>query len=260
MIFKKIQTSTAIIIGALLVTISCDENANVPKPTSPASASQAGAGNSAARLTNYTVDGTEGDPIAIDVATRWISNYMNQNLGKINAHFFGRKVLEKMLALNGSMGVRFYRSLDDVGNSVVFATGADSKGQDFTSNYKIRGRNSSVALNVTASAVNTFDLSDADSTTTDTTTLWKNNYNLANPSGIQAHFFGYQLLKQILSQNGCVGIRCYEAHNDAGVQQLLLIGVTSDGKNILPQGSTGARVDDGGTVGDASLPCPSYCS
>jgi len=260
MISKKLQTSIAIMFGALLVTMSCDENSSLPKPTNVSSGSQIKAGNSGARLTNYTFDGTEGGPITLDVATRWISNYTNKNLGRLTAHFFGRKTLEKMLATTGSMGIRFYYSVDDFGNSVVFATGADGKGKDFISDYNMRGKNSSAALNVAASLVNTLSLTDADSTTIVITNKWKDNYNAIKPDGIQAHFFGFEIIKQILSATGCVGIRCYYALDDSGVQQLLLIGTTTDGKNILPTSLTGGRTAEDGTIGDISYPCPTHCN
>ena len=257
---KKLQTSIAIIFGALLVTMSCNENSNLPKPFNASSASQTKTGNLGARVTNYTFDGTEGGAISLDVATRWISNYTNQNLGKVTAHFFGRKALEKMLNANGSMGVRFYYSVDDKGYSAVFATGADNKGNDFVSNYKARGKNSSAVLGVTASLITTFSSTDADSTTTEVTSKWKSNYNAINPNGVQAHFFGFEIIRQILSATGCTGIRCYFALNDSGVQQLLLIGVTSGGQNILPKSLIGGRTADDGTIADLSITCPTECS
>jgi len=260
MTLKKLQTSIAIIFGAMLVTVSCDENSNLPKPANASSASQTKTGNSTARIANYTFDGTEGGAITLDVASRWISNYTNQNFGKLTAHFFGRKVLEKMLATENSMGIRFYYSVDDSGNPVVFATGADGNGNDFSSNYKMRGKNSSVLLKEAASLTYSLTQTDADSTTVIVTNKWKNNYNSINPTGIQAHFFGFEILKQILSSSGCVGIRCYYALNDSGVQQRLLVATTSDGKNILPTSLTGGRTADDGTIGDLSFTCPTRCS
>lgn len=257
---KKFKTSIAIIFGALLVTMSCDENSNLPRPNNGSSASQLKTGNLGARVTNYTFDGTEGGAISLDVATRWISNYTNQNLGKLTAHFFGRKALEKMLDTKGSMGIRFYYSVDDKGYSAVFATGADDKGNDFISNYKARGKNSPAVLDVAASLVTTFSSTDADSTTTDITNKWKSNYTAINPDGVQAHFFGFEIIRQILSATGCTGIRCYYALNDSGVQQLLLIGVTSGGQNILPKSITGGRTADDGTIADLSHMCPTECS
>jgi hypothetical protein len=258
MTLKNYQSTIAIVISALLMTTSCDENSNLPKPAkTTGSQTQA---TSSARLANYTFDGTEGGAITLDVAGRWINNYVNQSLGNLTAHFIGQKALQKMLAQNGSMGIRFYYSIDDSGNPVVFATGADGNGQDFSSAYGQHGKNSSVDLNVKASASALFSSIDADSVILDTSKRWRSNYTTANPSGIQAHFFGFEIIKQILAATGCVGIRCYYALNDVGVQQLLLVGVTSSGQNILPVSPLGGRTADDGTIADLSVTCPTVCS
>jgi hypothetical protein len=258
---KKYQSPLIVVFGALLMTTSCDKNADLVKPANSSSASQTSGKNSADRIANYTLDGTEGDPISLDVATRWIANYTNQNGGKVTGQFFGARALQKMLSQNGSMGIRFYYSLDGSNNSVVVATAANGTGQDFSSSFKTKARNSSIAFDATSSTLTAMSTTDTDSVSTDVSTNWKGNYVQANPSGIQAHFFGYQLITQILSQTGCIGIRCYYALNDSGVQQLLLVGVTNNGQNILPQSLSAGRTTGGdGTVGDMSLPCPTYCS
>lgn len=258
MTLKKHQSTAALLIGSLLMIMSCDENSTVPNSDKLKTTSQSKATTNA-RIANYSFDGTEGGEITLDVAARWIGNYANQNLGRITAHFVGRKALEKMLSKTGSMGIRFYYSLDDAGNPIVFATGADGKGQDFSSDYRVKGKNSSFQLDVKATAF-TLTESDADSMEIPAAKHWIDNYNLGNPTGVQAHFFGYQIIKQILSENGCVGLRCYYALNDAGIQQLLLIGVTSTGQNILPLSSFGGRTEDDGTIADLSYICPTHCS
>jgi hypothetical protein len=257
---KTIKTSIAMMIGALLVTMSCDDNSKLVTPQKGASASQTSTSNSGARVGNYTFDGTEGGAITLDMATRWITNYTNQNSGKITAQFFGRQTLEKMLAAKGSMGIRFYYTVDDAGNAVVSATGADVNGNDFTSNFKAHARNSSVAIKATALMASSLSTTQSDSVTTTIINRWRTNYTSANPNGVHAHFFGFEILKQILSANGCVGIRCYYAINDTGVQQLLLIAATKDGVNILPTSLTGGRTADDGTIGDLSAICPWQCS
>jgi hypothetical protein len=255
MIHLKSPSSIAIVLCALLMTISCEQNSNLPKPTDPNATSQNG------MVANYTFDGTEGSPITLDVATGWIANYTNQNQGKFSAHFFGRKTLERMLNMNGSLGIRFYYSLDDSKNSFVLATATDRSGQDFSTSYKMKARVSSIALkDISLSTTALFSGVETDSVATDVSKHWRANYNNSNPKGIQAHFFGFEIIKQILAETGCVGIRCYYALNNAGVQQLLLVGVTSNGQSILPLTLLGGRTADDGTVADASAPCPSYCT
>lgn len=255
---KKQNSTIAIVVSSLLMTMSCNDNSILPASVKLTTAAQAKV-NTNARVANYTFDGTEGDPIPLDVASRWIANYTTANLGALSAHFFGNKTLEKLLAKNGCMGLRFYYSIDESNKSNLLVMGADGRGQDFSSDFRTRGKNSSVVLNIEASSNAIFSGAESDSIVLDTSKQWLAHYNSNNPAGIQAHFFGHQIIKQILSQNGCVGIRCYCALNDAGVQQLLLIGVTSSGQNILPQSLNGGRTTGDGTIADMSLPCPTYC-
>lgn len=253
MTLKKYQTALAIVLGSLLVTMSCNENSNAPSPSNS---------STSARVTNSTFDGTEGDPITLDVATRWIGNYISQNGGAITAHFFGRKVLEKTLAKDGCIGIRFYYSIDNSTKPTTLLIGTGSDGENLGPIHGIRGREAAFALASTTSFDSSLTDIEGDSISRDDSHQWVNNYNQKKPSGIQAHFFGNEIINQILSQTGCIGIRTYYALNDAGVQQLLLVGVTSDGKNILPSTSiTNGRVTDGGgTIADVSTPCPVQCS
>lgn len=89
---------------------------------------------------------------------------------------------------------------------------------------------------------------------------WTANYRgtLESPEEISAHYFGYEIIEQILGESDCVGIRIYYALDDVGEKKLILVGVDSNGENLLP--IVGGRVTDGGPItGDASLPCPTYC-
>lgn len=91
---------------------------------------------------------------------------------------------------------------------------------------------------------------------------WTANFRetLENENEIQAHYFGSEIIQNILSQSNCVGIRVYYALDDNGEKKLLLVGVDSTGENLLPSanGKVGEG-DDGKTVGDYSWPCPDYC-
>jgi len=89
---------------------------------------------------------------------------------------------------------------------------------------------------------------------------WTANYQDTNPEKIKAHFFGSEIIQQILAETGAVGIRIYYALDEKGEQKLLLVGVDSEGNDLLPL--EGASLLDGeeNTIADYSLPCPSYCS
>jgi len=87
---------------------------------------------------------------------------------------------------------------------------------------------------------------------------WAANYRKSNPGETLGHFFGFEIIQQILNQENCVGIRIYYAINDAGEKQLLLVGVDATGENLLPL--EGAKIaDDGDIIADASFPCPNTC-
>lgn len=78
---------------------------------------------------------------------------------------------------------------------------------------------------------------------------WTANYrNSPNAGTIKAHFFGRDILETILAQTDCMGIRIYYALDDAGVQQLVLVGADANEKDQV-----------NGTIADYALPCPMYC-
>lgn len=105
----------------------------------------------------------------------------------------------------------------------------------------------------------TFDGSEGGAISLETFQKWSGNYIQENQDGTQAHFFGREIINQILAEEGCVGIRMYYALDDDGNRQILLVGVDSEGNDLLP--SAGGRIADGGnTVADMSWPCPTYCS
>ena len=81
-----------------------------------------------------------------------------------------------------------------------------------------------------------------------TAAQWTANYRNNQPNGIRAHFFGRDILEKILAQDGCEGIRIYYALNDAGEQQLILVGA-----NANEQDQTN------GTIADFSSVCPNNC-
>ena len=82
----------------------------------------------------------------------------------------------------------------------------------------------------------------------DTAAAWTANYRAANPRKIKAHFFGSVIIKQILAQTGCVGIRCYYALDGNGVQQMIMVGADKDENDLF-----------NGIIAEVSSPCPPYC-
>jgi hypothetical protein len=83
----------------------------------------------------------------------------------------------------------------------------------------------------------------------DTAAEWTANYRKKNPNGIKAHFFGMNIINDILAQDGCVGIRCYYALDEKGVQQMIMVGADKDENDLY-----------NGIIAEVSLPCPPYCA
>jgi len=70
------------------------------------------------------------------------------------------------------------------------------------------------------------------------------NYRTNNPGQRLGHFFGKDILNQILDQNGCMGIRMYYAEDDDGNKELVIVGADAEENDMLD------------LVADISCPCP----
>ncbi len=59
------------------------------------------------------------------------------------------------------------------------------------------------------------------------------DYQVANPTDVKAYYIGRNIIDQILAQPGCVGIKFYNAYNEAGQKTLVYVGVDEAGKSLL---------------------------
>ena len=116
---------------------------------------------------------------------------------------------------------------------------------------------------------------------------WTQNYRHKHPGETISHFFGKDILKKILAQEGCQGIRFYHAHskplngwqrsmvslsnfllkvvgNIEGDKHLIVVGAAADGKDQLNEPAQPLSITETDSttiqkrylVGDQSLPCP----
>ena len=95
---------------------------------------------------------------------------------------------------------------------------------------------------------------------------WTENYRRKNPGETISHFFGKEILENILKQEGCLGIRFYYAHDHEGRRHLVIAGAMSDGsdqinerhheKHHVAPAAPAAPVHKLYEVGDQSMPCP----
>ena len=119
-------------------------------------------------------------------------------------------------------------------------------------------------------------------------TEWTKYHRERTPGGVISQFFGQDILKRILNQPNCIGIRIYYANskplsawqrfvlsvarffagNTEGEVHLIISGVTEYGIDQLPSGTgevaeafslktTAAASSSGSTIlGEQSVPCP----
>jgi hypothetical protein len=58
-------------------------------------------------------------------------------------------------------------------------------------------------------------------------------YRKANTSDVTSYYVGRNILEQVLAQPGCVGIRFYNAYNEAFEKTLVYVGVNASGSDML---------------------------
>lgn len=73
-------------------------------------------------------------------------------------------------------------------------------------------------------------------------------YRDANPGQTLGHYFGRDIIEEILGQTGCVGMRIYYGlEGTSAGKELILVGVNSSGNDLTS-----------GTLGDRSFKSPPY--
>lgn len=65
---------------------------------------------------------------------------------------------------------------------------------------------------------------------------------------VKAQYLGGEAIRKLLDQPGCVGVRIYYAENDEGKPELVIVGVTAEGKDLTD-----------GIILERNMPCPPFC-
>ncbi len=75
--------------------------------------------------------GNEAEEFPLGTAAEWTKNYRDTiEKGDTIAHFFGRNIIEQILAQEGCMGIRIYYALDENGKKQLIIVGADAHEND----------------------------------------------------------------------------------------------------------------------------------
>lgn len=78
-------------------------------------------------------DGTEGEKITLTVASGWTENYRDvMGSGDPKGHFFGKDILNDILAQDGCQGIRIYYGINDDDEKVLILAGAKANEDDIT--------------------------------------------------------------------------------------------------------------------------------
>jgi len=80
---------------------------------------------------------------------------------------------------------------------------------------------------------------------------WTRNFRDGSTSGNNAHFFGREILEQLLSEEGAMGIRFYYGFDDNGDRQLLAVAADAEQNDLL---------ENENIVADDSSCCPPFSS
>lgn len=84
----------------------------------------------------------------------------------------------------------------------------------------------------------------------ETAAEWTANYRAGAASGATlAHFFGKNIILQILDQERCMGIRIYYAKDENGKKQLIIVGADAEENDLYE-----------GIIAERSVLCPPICS
>jgi hypothetical protein len=75
------------------------------------------------------------------------------------------------------------------------------------------------------------------------------NFRQEFPDSIKANAYGKRDMQTLLSQQNCVGFRIYNGLDEKGDQQLVIVGVDSNGDDLYE-----------GVLLDTAQPCPTICS
>lgn len=94
-------------------------------------------------------------------------------------------------------------------------------------------------------------------------TMIKRYENKISEEEARSHFFGRQLIDEVLTLKDCVGLRIFHAENEEGKRELVIVGESGQGKLMLPtegmQPAEAGHPEGYPHVVDNSILCPSAC-
>ena len=190
-----------------------------------------------------------GEKISNETGVRWIQAYRSreQQAGREtplnNYSVSASKIQDLLNSVDGLTGVAFHHALDGDGQHHFVIVPIDESLSLWSSDRD--------KLYIDANT-DTF-------ISKQTAQDWTTNYELANPGEIWFHFFGSGVFEEILAISYFETLLIEPALNDLNLSPQLLLIILNDGglvDGLLEGGRTNEGDESGGTVYDASSPCP----
>lgn len=75
-------------------------------------------------------NGKEAEVFPLDTAAEWTANYRAANPEGRRAHFFGKDIINSIIAQTGCMGIRVYYALDEDGVQQMIMVGVNAEEND----------------------------------------------------------------------------------------------------------------------------------
>lgn len=183
--------------------------------------------------------GNEADPLDLATASEWTARYGQRQPGHLETHFFGRKIIEQILAQPGCMGLRVYYALDPKNNRHLLVVGAEATQDDQLPSQAPPPSGSSKRrqllppIKLELSSPEAIIAQEAGALDLATASEWTARYRQQQPGQLEAYFFGHKIIEQILAQPDCMGLRIYYALDPQDVQHLLIVGFDKNGSDPL---------------------------
>lgn len=77
-------------------------------------------------------NGTEGGEISLQTASAMTAEYRREHPNERLGHFFGREIIERLLAQEGSVGIRMYYGINEEHERELVLVAADRDMNDLT--------------------------------------------------------------------------------------------------------------------------------
>ena len=137
----KISYPKILMLLFVLSIISCEDKLDKNSESGDAlsfknslSASQgkvANTVNGLAIIKGPLYDGSDAGPIDLNLAKSWVAKFKGKvGPDEIQSRYFGRDVIDQILAQQGCTGLRIYYAINDGGEKVLVISGVDSTGAD----------------------------------------------------------------------------------------------------------------------------------